>query len=452
MWLKDGASCIVLANPGLLPQVLEVMQRHLDYRWTFAWRTGATSNRAKDRGILNRWRPLIWFGKGPGARAMVSDWLSGSSLEDALAELVERLTDPGALVVDPLVGTSNTAVAAVRAGRRFLGFAADAQVVATATARLQKLGLICESPVAAPSPRDDTDDGTAAEQVSDGSSKEHDDEPGDGRHNDSAPDRRADRQIMAVTDPLPSEGDKARQGLLDDMEAAARNVDAEQAAAMTEPEGRDEEPDQPPPALEATGPCSVPAPSLRPNEATQEPSVSTGDAQETILRPVAMAAEGDHLTVWTCEPRSASSPIPGSAPAMGDAGERSSGASLDDVSRSAPPELRPSVLVKRARRASRRRPELTPAQMETAKRLIEQARRRGADVKVINGGLSIVNVSLIPNLTGLLYQHEDLIVACLAGQDGRPGDWTEEAATTEGPEPEPVPTERLHDAAEHASR
>lgn len=54
----------------------------------------------------------------------------------AFTTLVERLTVPGALVVDPYVGTGTTGVACVHTGRRFIGGDVDDGQVAVARARI----------------------------------------------------------------------------------------------------------------------------------------------------------------------------------------------------------------------------------------------------------------------------------------------------------------------------
>jgi len=51
-------------------------------------------------------------------------------------DLVERLTQPGDLVLDPFLGAGTTGVAALRTGRRFIGIDNDPEAVTASRARL----------------------------------------------------------------------------------------------------------------------------------------------------------------------------------------------------------------------------------------------------------------------------------------------------------------------------
>ncbi|MGQ9656333.1 MAG: DNA-methyltransferase [Fimbriimonadales bacterium] len=57
---------------------------------------------------------------------------------DLPAWFIKLFTEPGDLVLDPFIGSGTTAVAAVRLGRKYLGFELNPQYVATAQRRLEK--------------------------------------------------------------------------------------------------------------------------------------------------------------------------------------------------------------------------------------------------------------------------------------------------------------------------
>lgn len=59
--------------------------------------------------------------------------------ETGFAALVSRLSEPGALVVDPFLGGGTTAVVCADLGRRFVGCDVDAAAVATARERLESV-------------------------------------------------------------------------------------------------------------------------------------------------------------------------------------------------------------------------------------------------------------------------------------------------------------------------
>jgi SAM-dependent methyltransferase len=124
----------------------------------------AISMRRRHRGIYltpgPRWRdqlervatgykPILIYAR-PDADDLrwINDDIFGSTSDDkrfhhwgqsesGMASLVERLTDPGALVVDPFLGGGTTAVVCRDLGRRFLGCDIDPAAVATARERLE---------------------------------------------------------------------------------------------------------------------------------------------------------------------------------------------------------------------------------------------------------------------------------------------------------------------------
>lgn len=55
---------------------------------------------------------------------------------DLLCYLIEKLTRPGELILDPFMGAGSTGVAAARTGRRFVGIEIDAGYFAAAAARI----------------------------------------------------------------------------------------------------------------------------------------------------------------------------------------------------------------------------------------------------------------------------------------------------------------------------
>jgi DNA modification methylase len=67
---------------------------------------------------------------------------------DLMERLIRDFTDPGETVLDPFAGSGTTGVAAIRLGRRFIGFERDEKYYAIATKRLaaarEQLGLFAE--------------------------------------------------------------------------------------------------------------------------------------------------------------------------------------------------------------------------------------------------------------------------------------------------------------------
>jgi site-specific DNA-methyltransferase (adenine-specific) len=74
--------------------------------------------------------------------------------------LVEQSSEPGALVVDPFAGSGSVGVAALRAGRRFVGGDVCAEAVDIARARLDEIARASGAPLDRVSPVDDASEAT----------------------------------------------------------------------------------------------------------------------------------------------------------------------------------------------------------------------------------------------------------------------------------------------------
>jgi DNA modification methylase len=116
-----------------------------------AYLTGAVHGRVHARKVFCHTKIVLVFMK-PGARCKwISDIVQQAEYkkehprheyeqsESAFIQLVNILTDPGQLVVDPMLGSGTTAAACVKTGRRFLGCDIDARAVRVAKARLNTL-------------------------------------------------------------------------------------------------------------------------------------------------------------------------------------------------------------------------------------------------------------------------------------------------------------------------
>lgn len=150
--LKDGGVLAAMVGQSYLPEIVERLSEHLAYHWTLAYVTpGGQSAQLWQRKVNTFWKPVLvftngdyageWF--GDVARSDVNDndkrfhhW--GQS-ESGTADLMERLSKPGEMVVDPFVGGGTTAVVAAATGRRFLGSDLERKAIETATYRLKEM-------------------------------------------------------------------------------------------------------------------------------------------------------------------------------------------------------------------------------------------------------------------------------------------------------------------------
>jgi ParB/RepB/Spo0J family partition protein len=152
--LVDGGSLITYVNQRCLPDILPLMTDQLCYWWIVTVQhSDARSAIMHAEHVFVTWKPLLWFVKGrrrntttkvrdsvrsePGNKTIDHPWAQG--LPEA-EYYIERLTSKGSLVVDPYLGGGTTGVAAVKLGRRFVGFEIDGEMATKAEARIIRAG------------------------------------------------------------------------------------------------------------------------------------------------------------------------------------------------------------------------------------------------------------------------------------------------------------------------
>ncbi len=141
--LRPGGLCAVMCGQLFFDQVFAELTKHLDYYWIAAM-VGAKAERVFNRRMLNRVRLVAIFTKRPfknGARSalpFMADLIPGEQGQPQLQYLVEHLSKPGQLVVDPFVGCGTVPVACIASGRRYVGTELDPGVAAAARARVAK--------------------------------------------------------------------------------------------------------------------------------------------------------------------------------------------------------------------------------------------------------------------------------------------------------------------------
>jgi DNA methylase len=151
--LKRGGLCAVMCGQLFFDRIFQEMGKHLDYYWLcgIAGNSGARSSRILNRRMLNVLRLVVIFSNRPLKQMAMSSlpimldlipgerdklhhsW--GQGLKQ-LQYLVEHLSEPGQLVVDPFVGGGTVPVACVSTGRRYIATEIDPGVAAAARARV----------------------------------------------------------------------------------------------------------------------------------------------------------------------------------------------------------------------------------------------------------------------------------------------------------------------------
>ncbi|SDR31485.1 DNA modification methylase [Rhizobiales bacterium GAS113] len=150
-WLRPGGSMLVMSGQSWLPEVLVRLGSHLTYQWTLAYLTpGGQAVQIFPRRVNSFWKPVFWFVKGEYAAAWVGDVSSSRTndndkrfhdwgqSESGMADLLDRVSVPGDMILDPFCGGGATGVVALRMNRHFIGIDIDEEAIATTARRLMK--------------------------------------------------------------------------------------------------------------------------------------------------------------------------------------------------------------------------------------------------------------------------------------------------------------------------
>jgi hypothetical protein len=130
-----GGSLLAYSGQGNLPEALTRLSEHLRYWWVLSLTHGHGSQNLPGKFVTIGWKPILWFVKDRRrSKRYLADRLSGSAPRKQsgavpewsqgraeLAPLIETLTAPGELIVDPFAGSGTTGEAAVGLGREFVG-------------------------------------------------------------------------------------------------------------------------------------------------------------------------------------------------------------------------------------------------------------------------------------------------------------------------------------------
>jgi SAM-dependent methyltransferase len=146
--LKPGGSLICYVGHHNLPEVFDLITPHLKYWWAVAL-LNTISAINPGRHVEIKWKPLLWFVKGssPAIEHCIADTVRPSGLDKTYHEwqqspaeaeyFIDKLTQPGEVVFDPMAGTGTTLVAAYGLGRRAIGIEIEGAKIDIIRRRLQ---------------------------------------------------------------------------------------------------------------------------------------------------------------------------------------------------------------------------------------------------------------------------------------------------------------------------
>ncbi len=144
--LKPGGVLAAMVGQAHLPAYLERLSEHLSYRWTAAYLTDGPATRVHAPKVGTKWKPILLFDLDDKRRFLTQDvYISDADdkehhdwgqSESGFARLIEGLTRPQDLVVDPFLGGGTAAIVCRDLGRRFVGCDVDKVAVVRTRQRL----------------------------------------------------------------------------------------------------------------------------------------------------------------------------------------------------------------------------------------------------------------------------------------------------------------------------
>lgn len=148
MALKPSGLLVTYTGQYHLPAVVESLGENMDYLWTGTLVTPGKHNQVQRRKVRSAAKPLLFY-RRPDSEADCG-WIDDAFISEkrdkedhdwqqslgAALYYIEKLTEPGAVVVDPFLGSGTTAVACKQLGRSFIGCDLDEVALSAVRRRL----------------------------------------------------------------------------------------------------------------------------------------------------------------------------------------------------------------------------------------------------------------------------------------------------------------------------
>lgn len=146
--LKPGGWCLAYAGHTNLPHIMQMMDNHLTYGWTFAIGHSGGDSRFRKFRIHVKWKPVLGFYKPPLNTwwDWFADYISGGkekqdhAWQQAIAEaehFISALSTENAVILDPMCGSGTVCLAARNLKRQWIGYDTDSESIRTARKKMK---------------------------------------------------------------------------------------------------------------------------------------------------------------------------------------------------------------------------------------------------------------------------------------------------------------------------
>lgn len=147
--LVPGGIVVAMTGKIHLPDRMAALGARLQYGWMYAQELPGNNTRILGRHIAQEWKPWLAYSKGPWPAGRI-DWHGDLIVDvpqekthyhwqqsvDPAESLIRSLCSAEGTVCDPFLGSGTYGVAALKAGRRFIGIEMDADRFRIASDRM----------------------------------------------------------------------------------------------------------------------------------------------------------------------------------------------------------------------------------------------------------------------------------------------------------------------------
>lgn len=151
--LKPGGIVAAMSGQSYLPEIHAMMSEHLTYRWEMAYLTPGGTLTVWQPRIMTGWKPVLIYVNGELDREadMLWDVLKSEKQDkdfhvwgqsvSGLKDIVETVSKPGEVVLDPFCGGGSTGIACLELGRKFVGSDIEMKEVNKTITRMEEYKL-----------------------------------------------------------------------------------------------------------------------------------------------------------------------------------------------------------------------------------------------------------------------------------------------------------------------